>query len=92
MSAEAIARILGEALRLIGEVVSSVKEKRQIGGIGAAADALTVIGAIVESVKHGDLTKIDPIEVSEEMARLRRALEHNDAAADAALAEKFDKE
>lgn len=90
--------ILAEAVQLIAEVVSSVKERRQNEGIAAAADALTVIGAIGEAVapiiaavKSGDHGKVDAESVAEEMERLRRALQSNDAATDKMIAEKFDK-
>lgn len=84
------AEVLAEAIKLIGDVVSRVKDQRQKAGIGAAADALTVIGAIVESVQGGDLDKVSPDEARDELFRLRRALEESDVAADRALAEKFD--
>jgi hypothetical protein len=90
MKWEALARVLAEALSTVGEVVSSVKERRQADGIQSAADALTVIGAIVESVK-GDVDKLDPAAVVAELSRLKRALGANDTAADAALTKKFDK-
>lgn len=87
---EKTAGVLAGALETIGEIVSSVKERRAMAGVAAAADALTAIGAVVEATKRGDLTQIDPDIVAEEIDRLRRALADNDAAADRALAEKFD--
>ena len=89
MNHELIASVLGEAIKAIGEVIADVKEKRQAGLIEAASDALTVIGAIVESVERGDVQKIDPAKAQEEVDRLREALAKNDAEADQLLREKF---
>jgi hypothetical protein len=88
MSAE-IALILAEALKTIGVVIADVKDKRQTGLIESAGDALTVIGAIVESVGGGDLKKIDPVNARTELDRLRDALSKNDAEADRLLKKKF---
>lgn len=84
------AEVLAEAIKLIGDVVSRVKSRRQKAGMGAAADALTVIGAIVESVQGGQLDKVTADEARDELSRLRRALDEGDAAADRALEKKFD--
>jgi hypothetical protein len=88
---EALARAAFEALSTIDEVVASVKERRAAEGVESAADALTVIGAIVESIRGADVEKIDPKDLAEELGRLKRALKSNDTAADAALAKKFAK-
>lgn len=82
--------VLAEAIALIGEVVARVKEKRQTSGIGAAADALTIIGAIVESVDDGRVDRVTPEIAMEELGRLRQALSDNDTAAMKALEDKFD--
>lgn len=83
--------VLAEAIRLIGDVIANVRGKRQTAGIGAAADALVVIGAIVESVQEGRLDKMTPDQARDELDHLRRTLEQSDAAADRALEDKFDK-
>jgi hypothetical protein len=88
---EALARAAFAALSTIDEVVASVKERRAAEGVQSAADALTVIGAIVESIRGVDIEKVDPAVITEELGRLKRALQANDTAADAALAKKFDK-
>jgi hypothetical protein len=89
---EALARVALEVISTIGDVVSEVKDRRQTDGLRAAADALTVIGAIVESVRSKDVESIDPDVIAGELARLKEALRSNDAVADRALADKFDKE
>ena len=91
MSAE-LALVLAQAIKAIATVIEDVKEKRQAGLIEAASDALTVIGAIVESVQKGDVDKIDPTKARDELARLDEALAKNDAEADRLLREKFRKD
>lgn len=86
MSAAALAPVLIEAIKVIAEVIADVKEKRNAGLIEAASDALTVIGAIVETVNKDD---IDVEMAKEEIKHLRASLTVNDAAADWALRDKF---
>jgi hypothetical protein len=86
---EALARTLFGALSTIDDVVASVKERRASEGIQSAADALTVIGAIVESIRGASVETVDPETLAEELSRLKRALGANDSAADQALKDKF---
>jgi uncharacterized protein YicC (UPF0701 family) len=86
---EALARAAFTALSTIDDVVASVKERRAAEGVQSAADALTVIGAIVESIRGVDIEKVDPAVITEELSRLKKALDTNDNEADRALKEKF---
>lgn len=85
-----VAEILAMALGAIDTIVSRVRNKGG-GRIEAAADALTVIGTIVDTVKAGDLDDLDLDGVKRELQSLLDSLELNDAAADAAVADKFDR-
>ncbi len=91
MDWEKVGPILATAVDAIGGVIrdlhhsGSDEARRQ-----RAADAVTAIGAIVETVNSGDVEQLDPIEAQADLQRLTAALGGNDEAADAALEEQFD--
>lgn len=75
------------------DVIGSIA--RSVGGDkgSKAANAMTAIGAIVESVQAGFAREIDPAavlkQIEEALAELEADLASNDAAANAALDAKF---
>ena len=87
------ARLLATALGAIDQILETTRSAgKPDPRVTAAADALTDIGAIVETVKNGDIENLDVTVAQEELDRLLAAISSNDAAADAAVAEKFDTE
>lgn len=93
MNWEPLARVAFEAIDVIDEVVATFKDRKQDEGMKSAADALTIIGAVVASVRSGDFKNADPERIAEDLERLKRALRDNDKTADDELADKFkDKE
>lgn len=86
-----VTKLLATALGAIDQVLETTRMAAKAGGrVTAAADALTAIGAIVETVKNGDIENLDPTVAEEELTRLLAAIQSNDDEADAAVAEKFD--
>lgn len=81
--------ILAAALEAIAEILEYARKRRQTAGLDVAADALTAIGAIVQTVRGGKIEDGDLDRVRQDLATLRHAIASNDAAADAALAGKF---
>ena len=86
------ARLLATALGAIDQILETARASKVSPQVTAAADALTAIGAIVETVKRGDIEHLDPTVAQEELDRLIAALSSNDAVADTAVADKFDTE
>lgn len=90
MNWEAVAKVLGAAVGAIDSIIERVQEKKEAHKVlEASADALTTIGAIVDAVAKGNIDAIDPEDAGEQIDHLLRALRENDAAADAALDDKF---
>jgi hypothetical protein len=91
MDYKAIAQVLALALGAIDQAIDTFRKRQtQDQTIKYATDALQAISAIVEHVHAGDISKIDPEAARKDLAMLISALEQNDRAADAALADKFD--
>lgn len=87
----AAAKLLATALGAIDQIITDVRDSRgEDARVKQAADALTAIGVIVQTVKNGDIEKLDPSLAEEELRRLLAAISDNDASADGAMAEKFD--
>lgn len=82
-----VAELLATALGAIDKVVATVRNKND--KLEAAANALTVVTAILEAVKGGKLEDLDPETARAELAELIATLQISDDAADAAVAAKF---
>jgi hypothetical protein len=85
--------LLASAFQAIGAIVTRV-----IKGAGlspkalAAGDALTVIGAIIDTVQDGLAGgKVSPEDAHKALDKLLHKIAANDHAADAAIAHRFDK-
>lgn len=93
MDWQAAAKILALAVSSIDQIVQIVTAAGDGNHEGSkaqqAAEALLAIGAIVDTVKSGDLENLDVDKVHDELELLLTALGTNDDAADAALDEKF---
>lgn len=72
-----------EGLNLIFQLVSGA-------GSSTAAGVVTIIRVVLSSIREGFEGKLTAEQVHKELAKLRANLSSNDAAADAALAKKFD--
>lgn len=87
---EELAKTLGVALGLIEQVVDAIPAEQEEALRAAAPNALVAIGAIVKAVTgQGDLEHVDVAQVREHLDQLRAAISDNDAAADAAVQDKF---
>ena len=89
MNWPAAAKTLASALGAIDQVVknaSTSDAKKRM----SAADAVIAVGAIVDTVKNGDLDNLYPEAADAELKRLIGSLDDNDSSADAAVTKKFD--
>lgn len=81
-----------DALKMASLAIDSletIQRLTQFGGGGATA-ALASISHLVGILQHGLEGKATPLDVYREIGALRARIGDNDAAADAALAAKFD--
>ena len=89
MDWRAAAKLMATAVSAIDQIVAAVRAKDSTDKVEAAADAIMAIGAIVETVKSGDVENLDAGKAQEELDRILKELASNDAAADAAIDAKF---
>lgn len=87
MDWQAAAKLMATAISAIDQAVEMVRTSTSPS---RAIDALQVIGAIVETVKSGNLDNLDPDKTRQDLDLLMTALGSNDDAADAEVADKFD--
>lgn len=90
MDYRAVAELLAAALGAIGTVINRLRDAEDDPVTSRAKDALTVITAIVDTVRSGELEGLDPATARAELDQVLAALDAADSEADAALAKKFD--
>lgn len=91
MDWQAAAKLMALAVAAIGQIATSARDGNFEGSKAQqAAEALLTIGAIVETVRSGDLENFDPDKIHDELDLILAAIGSNDAAADAAVDAKFD--
>lgn len=78
-------------LKYAEPLVHALQLIQRITGLGGtdAATALNAVNAIVNTLEDGVAVDLDPKDIIEELNKLAVGLAGNDAAADAALADKF---
>jgi hypothetical protein len=87
---QAIAELLAAALGAVDKVVERMSGPEPDPIAERAKDALTVIGAIVSTVKTGNLEQLDAETARAELDRVIAALDASDEGANKALENKFD--
>ena len=84
-----VAEVLSLALSTIDKIIAATRNQQQSARLDGAADALTVIGAIVDTVKSGKLDEINLAKAQSDLERLRSAIDKTDARIDDLVKKRF---